>query len=120
MKADIHPAYGEITVNCSCGNSFPTRSTVGKDLFAVGVMAGVGYDWFGGAAILRVPESAAVEDFEARRTVVFGGASMNFLVVQLSAEAGVTRGFQPVAGYVGPFDPRGSTFFGSLAFRLTL
>ncbi len=32
MKADIHPAYQDITVTCSCGNSFPTRSTVGKDL----------------------------------------------------------------------------------------
>ena len=32
MKADIHPAYEEITVNCSCGNNFQTRSTVGKDL----------------------------------------------------------------------------------------
>ena len=32
MKADIHPAYGDITVSCSCGNSFQTRSTVGKDL----------------------------------------------------------------------------------------
>jgi len=32
MKADIHPAYDDITVNCSCGNSFQTRSTVGKDL----------------------------------------------------------------------------------------
>ena len=32
MKADIHPAYDDITVSCSCGNSFQTRSTVGKDL----------------------------------------------------------------------------------------
>jgi large subunit ribosomal protein L31 len=32
MKASIHPEYGEITVSCSCGNSFKTRSTVGKDL----------------------------------------------------------------------------------------
>lgn len=32
MKADIHPGYDEITVSCSCGNSFQTRSTVGKDL----------------------------------------------------------------------------------------
>ncbi len=32
MKADIHPAYQDINVTCSCGNSFPTRSTVGKDL----------------------------------------------------------------------------------------
>jgi len=32
MKASIHPEYGEITVSCSCGNTFKTRSTVGKDL----------------------------------------------------------------------------------------
>ena len=32
MKADTHPAYNEVTVTCSCGNSFQTRSTVGKDL----------------------------------------------------------------------------------------
>jgi len=32
MKADIHPKYEEISVSCSCGNSFKTRSTIGKDL----------------------------------------------------------------------------------------
>ena len=32
MKADTHPKYDEITVACSCGNSFKTRSTIGKDL----------------------------------------------------------------------------------------
>jgi large subunit ribosomal protein L31 len=32
MKADIHPDYTEITVSCSCGNSFKTRSTLGEDL----------------------------------------------------------------------------------------
>ncbi|HLF97232.1 MAG TPA: 50S ribosomal protein L31 [Methylococcaceae bacterium] len=32
MKADIHPDYKTITVKCSCGNSFETRSTVGHDL----------------------------------------------------------------------------------------
>ena len=32
MKESIHPEYKEITVNCSCGNSFQTRSTVGHDL----------------------------------------------------------------------------------------
>jgi large subunit ribosomal protein L31 len=32
MQAGIHPAYSEITVTCSCGNVFKTRSTVGKDL----------------------------------------------------------------------------------------
>jgi large subunit ribosomal protein L31 len=32
MKPDIHPAYKEITVTCSCGNSFKTSSTLGHDL----------------------------------------------------------------------------------------
>ena len=32
MKADIHPNYDAVTVTCSCGNNFETRSTVGKPL----------------------------------------------------------------------------------------
>ncbi|MBI4006233.1 MAG: 50S ribosomal protein L31 [Gammaproteobacteria bacterium] len=32
MKTDIHPAYQEITVTCSCGNIFKTRSTYSADL----------------------------------------------------------------------------------------
>ena len=31
MKPDIHPGYKEITVTCSCGNSFKTRSTLSDD-----------------------------------------------------------------------------------------
>jgi large subunit ribosomal protein L31 len=32
MKAGIHPAYGEISIICACGNSFRTRSTHKGDL----------------------------------------------------------------------------------------
>ncbi len=32
MKPGIHPEYSEIKVTCSCGNSFTTRSTLGRDL----------------------------------------------------------------------------------------
>jgi large subunit ribosomal protein L31 len=32
MKEGIHPAYKEIKVTCSCGNTFTTRSTAGRDL----------------------------------------------------------------------------------------
>ncbi len=32
MKPDIHPAYSQINVTCSCGNTFTTGSTRGKDL----------------------------------------------------------------------------------------
>ena len=32
MKADIHPRYEEVTVRCSCGNEFQTRSTLCADV----------------------------------------------------------------------------------------
>ena len=32
MKKDTHPKYPEINVTCSCGNTFTTKSTAGKDL----------------------------------------------------------------------------------------
>ncbi len=32
MKVEIHPAYKEIKVSCSCGNNFTTRSTIDHDL----------------------------------------------------------------------------------------
>ncbi len=32
MKAEIHPIYEDITVQCSCGNTFKTRSTKQGDL----------------------------------------------------------------------------------------
>ena len=32
MKAGIHPEYKQITVTCSCGSTFQTRSTLGHDL----------------------------------------------------------------------------------------
>ena len=27
MQTDIHPAYADVTVKCSCGNTFTTKST---------------------------------------------------------------------------------------------
>ena len=32
MKKDIHPTTGQITVNCSCGYTFTTESTLCRDL----------------------------------------------------------------------------------------
>ena len=29
MKTEIHPEYSEVTVKCSCGNTFTTRSSKG-------------------------------------------------------------------------------------------
>ncbi len=36
MKAGIHPDYHDITVTCSCGNTFTTRSTMNKALHVDG------------------------------------------------------------------------------------
>jgi large subunit ribosomal protein L31 len=32
MKPKIHPEYTTLTVTCSCGHSWDTRSTLGRDL----------------------------------------------------------------------------------------
>jgi large subunit ribosomal protein L31 len=32
MQTDIHPEYTDVTVKCSCGNTFTTRSTKGGSL----------------------------------------------------------------------------------------
>ncbi len=32
MKPDTHPNYTETKVTCSCGSSFMTRSTLGKEI----------------------------------------------------------------------------------------
>jgi len=32
VKKDIHPTYKQITVTCSCGNTFQTKSTLKDDL----------------------------------------------------------------------------------------
>ncbi|MDH5394011.1 MAG: 50S ribosomal protein L31 [Gammaproteobacteria bacterium] len=31
MRSDIHPNYNEINVTCSCGSTFATGSTYGKE-----------------------------------------------------------------------------------------
>ena len=39
MKSGIHPNYKEVAITCSCGNTFVTRSTLGKDQLHVEVCA---------------------------------------------------------------------------------
>ena len=102
------------------------RATVGKDLLAVGLLAGVGKDWYGGRATLQVREvsgsviTATDEHYDHSRSLYFGGASLNFLVLQVSTEVGWAHGFSAVSGQEGSaFNPTAGTFYGSLALRLT-
>ncbi len=99
------------------------RATVGKDLLSIGLLAGMGWDRYAGSVTLRPVGLDAVSDdsFTHSRKLFFGGASMNFLILQLSAEAGWAQGAGAVSGYRGvPFDPTRGSGYGSLAFRLTI
>lgn len=39
MKPNIHPEYKDVKVACSCGHSFTTRSTLGKESLSLEVCA---------------------------------------------------------------------------------
>jgi len=102
------------------------RATVGKDLLSVGILAGLGWDRYSGDVLIHAAAGGTVVEassssLEASRTTVFGGASMNFLILQLSGELGWAGGFGRVNEYLGaPFDPRSGSLYASLAFRLTI
>lgn len=101
------------------------RLTVGKDLLAVGVLAGVGWDDYDAEATVFVNDGnnlvASTGDLGFSRRLFYTGASLNFLVLQLSTEVGWAQGLSPVSGYSGaPHDPTKGSFFGSIAARLTI
>ncbi|WP_212788849.1 50S ribosomal protein L31 [Francisella halioticida] len=37
MRQEIQPKYTEVTVTCSCGNSFVTKSTSAKDTMGIDI-----------------------------------------------------------------------------------
>ena len=114
------PGGGAVEVDPSVTS---VRATVGKDLLSVGVLAGLGWDHYSGSATLTASGATPVSDgsWAHSRRVVFGGASLNFLVLQLAAEAGWAKGQGAVDGYRGaPFDPARGTAYGSFALRLTI
>lgn len=102
------------------------RAAVGKDLLSIGVLAGVGWDRYSGDVLVRADAGGTVAEassssFGAWRSTIFGGASMNFLILQLSGEVGWAGGFDRVDEYLGaPFDPTSGSLYASLAFRLTI
>ncbi len=68
MRPDIHPNYHDITVTCSCGNSFETRSTYSKEALQVEVCSQC-HPFFTGKQKI-VDSAGQVEKFRKR----FGGA----------------------------------------------
>lgn len=101
------------------------RAMLGKNWFVVGLMAGAGWDRYEGEA--TVSATGSVEDAGAvtgriasERTVYFVSAWYNFLISQLSLEAGVADGVSdPFDGRSGGYDPAARSWFASLAVRIT-
>lgn len=102
------------------------RATIGKDLFAVEWLAGVGRDDYSGRATTYVSDggggtASSSSDLESSRWIYFGGASMTWgVVLNVALEAGWAQGADPVSAYAGRFDPEGGVPFGSLSVRLVL
>lgn len=106
------------------------RGVVGKDLLALAVLAGVGWDRYSSDGTLTASRfgepgqgqgSASFDGFESDRVLFFGGVGLNLLLLQLSAEGGWARGFDAPAGRpAGGYDPGSTSLFLSVAARLTL
>jgi len=103
------------------------RATIGKDFFAVEVLAGLGWDDYSGDATVRV-DGTGLGTFRTvsgslseSRFLYFGSAAMTFsLVLSASVEGGWAKGFDPASAYGGEHDPTKGTAFGSFSFRLTI
>ena len=64
MKPDIHPAYGETVVTCTCGNTFTTRSTAANGTLHADVCSNCHPFYTGKQKILDT--GGRVARFEAR------------------------------------------------------
>jgi hypothetical protein len=102
------------------------RATASKDLLSFGVLGGWGWDRYAGGSSLVVRRTAGTlaaqassDDFHTDRQVLFGGLSYTLLVLQLSVEGGWASGFSGPTSASSGFKPRTSSFFGSVAARLT-
>jgi ribosomal protein L31 len=64
VKADIHPAYGDTQVSCSCGNTFTTRSTAKNGVIHAEVCSACHPFYTGKQKILDI--GGRVEKFQRR------------------------------------------------------
>jgi hypothetical protein len=101
------------------------RGTVGRELLAVGIQAGLGWERISAdGTVTSGPATSSsgvvvFDDLEADRILFFGGATWTWLVTQLHAEAGYASGFEPLDdSAAGGFDPSAGSLFGSLTFRI--
>ena len=82
MKPAIHPEYKEITVSCTCGNTFKTSSTLGQDL-AVEVCSSCHPFYTGKQKI--VDTAGRVDKFRKKYAAAAGGAKRTKKTTEESA-----------------------------------
>ncbi|HIM58529.1 MAG TPA: 50S ribosomal protein L31 [Gammaproteobacteria bacterium] len=64
MKTDIHPNYDVVKVVCSCGNTFESRSTIGKEQLNLDVCSSCHPFYTGKQKIMD--SAGRVEKFKSR------------------------------------------------------
>ncbi|MEZ4414517.1 MAG: hypothetical protein R3E10_02065 [Gemmatimonadota bacterium] len=95
------------------------RVSVGKDLLGVGAVGGVGRDWSRMDVELQLPGAQPAQgSIDTSRDVAFLGATLNYLVAQLSAEVGWAGGINPPGVPSTIINPSRERLFGSFAVRL--
>jgi len=102
------------------------RATVGKDLYAVEFLAGVGIDDHSGTTTLRVrqllgPSTQVTGDVEGSRWLYFGSMARTFsIVLTLAVEGGWAGGFDASTAPAGVYDISNGSPFGAFSLRLTI
>lgn len=99
------------------------RATVGKDLLALGITAGLGWDRVdadGSFIAGDAAAAAAFASFRTERALMFAGVTATFLVLQLNGEFGYAAGFDALdpAPAAGAFDPSAGSIFIAASARL--
>lgn len=119
-EASVGPAGGD-------GADFSTtitsvRGVVGKELFALGFLGGVGWERYGGDQTIRTSDgggATASDESDADRFLAFGAVTYNLLVWQFGLEGGWAEAPDRDARE-GDLELRDGSLFGALSIRLIL
>jgi hypothetical protein len=102
------------------------RATVGKDVFAFGVLVGVGWDDFSSATTLRVstgPGASTTQTGDvatSRRSYFFGLSKQLGVLSWISGEVGWAKAFEPVQGGASASPDPGRQVYAGMALVLKL
>jgi len=113
LGSDSGLAFGTSTTS--------VRAYVGKDLWGLGFLGGVGWDRTSSDATFPAATggTASVDGFTNSRRLFFAGASWSYFLIQLSGEVGWASGWDAPPGRgEGGYDPASSRAYGGLALRL--